>query len=207
MAQITQNPDISEKLDVIIQAAQKVFGEYGFEKTSMKDIARELNISKASLYYYFLDKESLFTAVIQKEQKEFLRLLGEIINKDMPASDQLREYIVVRHNFFSVFLNLSKLRMNETYITNSFIHNLIKNLKDQEFELVTRIFSHGTESGEFRTLNPARTTKLFLDIISGLRIHALKKSEILKLSNPDEELLEELLEMKEIFINGIFKNN
>ena len=62
---------MNNKTDLIIEAAQKRFGLYGVEKTSMREIANDLKLSKASLYYYFPDKESLYKAVVEKEQKEF----------------------------------------------------------------------------------------------------------------------------------------
>ena len=50
--------DKSKKLKLIIEASQKRFGIFGVEKTSMREIADDLKLSKASLYYYFPDKES-----------------------------------------------------------------------------------------------------------------------------------------------------
>jgi len=62
------------QLDRILSVAQTRFGLYGFEKTTMREIAEELNVSKGSLYYYFPDKENLYKAVVEKEQEEFLKL-------------------------------------------------------------------------------------------------------------------------------------
>ncbi len=206
MTSVTQNTDNSEKIDGIIQAAQNVFGQYGFEKTSMNDIARELNYSKASLYYYFQDKESLFRAVIQKEQKEFLRLLKEIIKKPIPAQEQLNEYAILRHNYFSVFLNLSKLRQKEAVARKSFMHAIITDIRDQEIKLVSRIFSKGIEDKEFRELDPLRTTLLFMDLMKGLRIIAIRNYEATGLtSTPEEELWQQLKEFINLFLNGVIK--
>ena len=68
------------KEQLILDAAQKRFGLYGIEKTSMREIADDLNLSKASLYYYFPDKESLYRAVVEKEQSEFLDRIAERMN-------------------------------------------------------------------------------------------------------------------------------
>ena len=204
MSSGAQNQEISEKIDVIIHAAQKVFGEYGFEKASMNDIARELNFSKASLYYYFQDKESLFRSVIQKEQDEFLRLLTEVTDKQIPASEQLKEYINIRHNYFKVFLNLSKLRLHEPASSRSFLHPIISELKENEARLVEQIFRRGVELKEFGNIHPAEITELFIDIIRGLRLTLLKKYDITDISaDPEKELLNKLHTFTEIFIKGI----
>ena len=68
MVQIVHSGDNSDKISNILSAAQKRFGLYGLEKTTMKEIASDLGVSKASLYYYFPDKESLLKAVVELNQ-------------------------------------------------------------------------------------------------------------------------------------------
>jgi AcrR family transcriptional regulator len=48
----------------IIQAAMTVFGEQGFQATTLKDIAAGAGISTGSIYTYFQDKEALFQATV-----------------------------------------------------------------------------------------------------------------------------------------------
>jgi AcrR family transcriptional regulator len=55
-----------KKKTLIIEAAQKRFSHFGVGKTTMNEIADDLSISKASLYYYFPDKLNLYAAVLQK---------------------------------------------------------------------------------------------------------------------------------------------
>ncbi|HEY4784669.1 MAG TPA: helix-turn-helix domain-containing protein, partial [Bacteroidales bacterium] len=62
MVYVTHSGENAEKLEVILKAAQKRFGLYGLEKTTMKEIASDMGMSKAALYYYFPDKEGLFKA-------------------------------------------------------------------------------------------------------------------------------------------------
>ena len=52
-----------EKRDAIIRGAHAQFRLYGYRKTSMEDIARELGISRASLYSYFDNKDEIFRSV------------------------------------------------------------------------------------------------------------------------------------------------
>src|SRR5688572_23662273 len=53
------------KQEAIITAAIKRFAHFGVSKTTMSEIAADLAISKASLYYYFPDKLNLYAAVLQ----------------------------------------------------------------------------------------------------------------------------------------------
>ncbi|HBI89157.1 MAG TPA: TetR/AcrR family transcriptional regulator, partial [Sphingobacterium sp.] len=46
----------------ILEAATRRFAHFGMAKTTMSEIAKDLNFSKALLYYYFPDKNSLYSA-------------------------------------------------------------------------------------------------------------------------------------------------
>ncbi|PZR32764.1 MAG: hypothetical protein DI538_19000 [Azospira oryzae] len=54
-----------EKVDIaerdIINSAKKLMQQYGLKKTTMDDIAKAAVKSKSTLYYYFKDKEDIFT--------------------------------------------------------------------------------------------------------------------------------------------------
>ena len=61
--------------DKIIEGAEKLFFQYGVRSVSMDDVARELSMSKKTLYQYFTNKEELVTEVARthmiEEKREF----------------------------------------------------------------------------------------------------------------------------------------
>src|SRR5665647_1398086 len=103
--------DKSKKLQIIIEASQKRFGVFGVEKTSMREIADDIKLSKASLYYYFPDKESLYKSVVEKEQSEFINNVSKRILSINEPEQLLREYAKARLSYFRTLLNLSRLRL------------------------------------------------------------------------------------------------
>ena len=60
----------AEVQDRIIQAAVESFGQTGFDKTRMDDIAKRLGMSKGTLYLYFKSKEDLFLAICERHLQE-----------------------------------------------------------------------------------------------------------------------------------------
>ncbi len=50
----------------IIDAAQIIFTQKGYEKTSVEDIAKHIGISKASVYLDFINKDDILKAVIER---------------------------------------------------------------------------------------------------------------------------------------------
>ena len=70
MASQTKQNTIETK-GLILDAAKKQFSVLGFSKVTMEEIAAEAGMGKASLYYYFTDKDSLFQAVVKEEMQNF----------------------------------------------------------------------------------------------------------------------------------------
>ncbi|MBB1643791.1 TetR/AcrR family transcriptional regulator [Sphingobacterium sp. UME9] len=52
---------MEDRKDQIIHAAIRRFMHYGFSKTTMNEIAEDIKITKANLYYYYSEKECTYT--------------------------------------------------------------------------------------------------------------------------------------------------
>ena len=59
----------------ILDAAERVFGAQGLQKTRMADIALAADASRPLLYRYFRDKEALFAAVVDRVLREWNEVL------------------------------------------------------------------------------------------------------------------------------------
>lgn len=192
------------KVQMIIEASQRRFGLYGLEKTSMREIANDLNLSKASLYYYFPDKESLYKAVVEKEQTEFIFRISERISSFNEPEQLLLEYANARLSYFRTLLNLSRLRL-ESYsgIKPAFMETILR-FKEKEKEIVRRIFEKGIVSGVFFINDTDQTATLFLDLLRGLRISLVNEKKTLVIEQDEYDLLlEKTIAFTNIFIKGI----
>jgi AcrR family transcriptional regulator len=62
------NPDREQR---ILNAAEKLIAQYGYDKTTVSDIAEGAGISKGAVYLHFESKETLFDALIKREFGRF----------------------------------------------------------------------------------------------------------------------------------------
>jgi TetR/AcrR family transcriptional regulator len=194
----------NEKIQMIIEASQRRFGLYGMEKTSMQDIADDLKLSKASLYYYFPDKESLYKAVVEKEQDEFIAKISERIFSIQEPEQLLVEYANARLSYFRTLLNLSRLRL-EIYsgLKPGFI-DTIQVFKNKEKEIIKMIFEKGTRSGKFYIPDTDQTASLYLDLLKGLRVALVNEKKTLFIDQDEYDLLsEKSIAFTHIFIRGL----
>lgn len=193
----------------IVNAAQELFNSFGFDKTTMTDIANRLGISKASLYYYFKDKESIIRSLAIKEQEQFVHELQIIIAGSTCTKERLLAYSGKRVELLEKRMTLSS--------TNLITHNSIKKifsiiLSDfwiQEIRLVSEIFKLGLVKEEIRKIDIQEHAELFLDILRGLRRKAFYNSTKIELIHlPPESIAEVQKQSKlftEIFYQGISK--
>jgi len=63
----------------ILTAAFQMFGERGFGATTIKELARSLDISPGSIYTYFTGKEDLFRCTVEQGWQRFLVEIRKIV--------------------------------------------------------------------------------------------------------------------------------
>lgn len=194
----------NERVKMIIEASQKRFGLYGLEKTSMREIAEDLKLSKASLYYYFPDKESLYKAVVEKEQTEFIAKITERIFSIHEPEQLLLEYANARLSYFRTLLNLSRLRLEAYSGLKPGFMGTIQMFKEKEKEIIKKIFEEGIRNGKFFINDTDQTASLFLDLLRGLRISLINEKKTLFIEQEEYDLLfDKTIAFTNIFIKGL----
>jgi AcrR family transcriptional regulator len=73
--------DGAQTRERILAVAQELFTRQGYDKTSLRDIAERLEITKAALYYYFPRKEDILLALHLR-----LHALGETVIAELEAA-------------------------------------------------------------------------------------------------------------------------
>lgn len=85
--------DQSVHRDDILQAAAEVLRRNGYEAATMKDIAAAVNLTAASLYHHFRNKDTLLLAVLELGLDAVTQQVEAIVASDEPADQKLREMI------------------------------------------------------------------------------------------------------------------
>ena len=69
----------------IIDAAERLFFSRSFEDVSMDDIAREVELNKATIYLYFKNKETLFATIVLRGVQILKEKYTECMEKQVPG--------------------------------------------------------------------------------------------------------------------------
>ncbi|HEX2908955.1 MAG TPA: TetR/AcrR family transcriptional regulator [Phototrophicaceae bacterium] len=83
--------DQSVNKDDILQAAAHVLQRNGYEATTMKDIAAEVNLTAASLYHHFRNKDALLLAVLEAGIELVISQIEPIVHSTATSDEKLRQ--------------------------------------------------------------------------------------------------------------------
>ena len=102
-------PNDGKKRDRIMDAAEPLFIEHGFEQTSMDTIARNAGVSKLTLYSHFTHKDDLFKAVIKRKCEEYNMPSSFMQLAQLPVDKALH---VIAENFLRLIFSPEAVRMH-----------------------------------------------------------------------------------------------
>jgi AcrR family transcriptional regulator len=168
-----------DRLGHILEAAQKRFARYGVGKTTMTEIGADLGLSKASLYYYYPDKERLFLAVIRKEMDEFIAAVAEVRKEKGVAAKKLKHYATIRQSYFRRLISLAHVDEQSLTLLKSSSEKLHETLVLQETEQVQQILGDGISNHEFEPFPIKLYADLFVTALRGLRVLAIHKKDMI----------------------------
>jgi len=193
----------------ILEAAKKRFAHYGLAKTTMAEIAQDLSFSKALLYYYFPDKNSLFAAVMEATIDELLEISTAKIKSAKTVQAAIDAFLETR-------LHIIKENYNVFEFTYSLRNDMPPDLEcpmpamfEREIEQVRSILEMGVENGELKPIDDVMTTaKILLISMLGMRLGILKEFKNLFFPPTKEEfdyILDLQRKLSKIFIDGLRK--
>ncbi len=150
--------DKTDKKEHILNAAEKLFFQNGYDGSSTRSIASEAGMNMAMINYYFGSKDGLYRAVIERRLTSFRQTLLNINELNISSWDKLHQCIelyadrIVGDNCFHQIVHRELSLQQRSDITDFIIDNLLLNANE-----VKRILIEGMENGTFRQVDPEFT--------------------------------------------------
>jgi len=192
---------VDDTRNKIIAVASKLFGRYGFYKTSMDEIAKIARKAKGSLYYHFTDKKELFRVVVSTEMENFKEKMSEVVNDNsLTPTQKIKKYLLLRMEILNEAVNYHETLKADFFEHFDFIDDLRTDLDNWEKQQIGKIFEEGIKTGEFE---PAGDLTILMDVfmmvLKGLEIPFFIQGNYTKYSPYFDDMLN-------ILIKGISKN-
>jgi AcrR family transcriptional regulator len=196
------------KKEDILDAAMQCIARYGINKTTLDDIARLVGLNKATLYYYYDNKESIFIDALEREAGQLLTMVQESFKKNATAKDKIYTFLKIYHNYLRDRAEILEFNAQAMIESQVFIRKIHKRMREKNIDLMREIIQQGIDDGEFRRTNPSRVADIIRYIFDLRRLefyiesmergqHAL---DLNKLENDSKYILD-------IFLNGLIKHD
>ena len=186
------------RADEILSAAIEVFGEVGFARAKLDDVARKAGVSKGTLYLYFDSKEELFRRLVLERIIPCFREAEQYLRESQGSARELLEWFIRRkwnvirqpemvriarlvHAELASFPELARFYFEEVVLRSR--------------SLLRQILERGEATGEFRKVSH----DFVLRAVPSLLVHGAMYQRGFGAYDPhalsDEELLEGILDL------------
>jgi AcrR family transcriptional regulator len=202
--------DKIDKKDHILDVAEKIFSEVGYDGASTRMISGEAGVNMAMLNYYFGSKEGLYLAVFERKISAFRTLLQNIGNDDsITAWDKMERCVdnyverIITNSCFQKLINRELSLNKRTELNEKMSTILMYNVL--EFK---KIIQDGIDSGLF---NAEVDQELLIMTIYGTKNYLINSPQIssrmLGRDISDETFLEESIKPRmKVYMKKLLKS-
>lgn len=140
----------------ILDTARKLFAEKGFEGCSMDLIAARAKVNKATIYYHFKDKATLYENVLEDNLGRFLQRVEKAVAAQESPEEKLAAFASSYAANFTSNNAMAPLMLRELASDGAHLRGRPRTIIRNIIEIVDAILNEGRRKGIFRE------TKTFL---------------------------------------------
>jgi TetR/AcrR family transcriptional regulator len=155
--------------EAILQAAVREFSREGIAGARTDAIARQAKVNKALLYYYFKDKEALYSAVLDQVFGGLTLAVGSVLAQDLPPSEKMLAYIAAHFDYIAAHPLYPRIVQSEMMRAGQGIGQLERIVSQYFrplFAKVAEVIKQGVAAKEFRPVDPMHFIPSMISVIT-----------------------------------------
>jgi len=203
-----------DKREIIILTAIDLFGQKGFEGTSVREIATGAEVNPAMISYYFGSKEKLFENVVEYKAAFLKGVFAELVNNT--SLSQIEKLHVVIDNYIERMFQSPQfyhlLHRELSLECRPQMKDAVSDILLRNFVSVKKIIQEGIDTGEFNAVDTELTIASLIGTINHLLLSETMCRKILQKNkdfNPyqSRKLKERISEyLKQLMNSHLLKN-
>lgn len=151
-----------EKYDAILDAALKIFAEYGYFGSQVSKIAREAGVADGTIYLYFKSKEDILVSVFRERLGALVNRFHEYIDDNDPADTAIRKICELHYTSLERNTDLARVTQLELRQSSLDLHREISAALRPYIQLIETVLNRGIEQGLFRPDLDVKLTRLLI---------------------------------------------
>ena len=158
-----------ESRAAILQAAVREFSREGIAGARTDAIARAARVNKALLYYYFKDKDTLYSAVLDQVFGGLTESIQAALSTDLPPREKLLAYVgahfdyIAGHPLYPRIVQGEMMRAARGRAPQ--LERIVKQYFVPLFRKVAAVIEEGQATEEFRSVDPLHFVPSMIAVI------------------------------------------
>lgn len=153
----------------LLAIARRLFAQRGFDRTSLRDIAEEAQITKAALYYYFPNKDALYERVVVEALQMLVDSISAEVARFHTPTERVHAFMEASADFMDAHRDQWMAGSNGFWQGPQNERRLMAlQLRDTYEKLLRQCISDGIASGEFRVVDAAMAGRFMLSALTHL---------------------------------------
>lgn len=148
--------DHAVKRDAVIRTAARAFNERGYHNTSLDDVARQLGVTKPTVYYYVANKEQLLFECFLAGLEGIRTAFRKVEESGLPARERLNAVVRDYAKAIASEFGWCMVRAEDQYLSPQMGRH-IKTLKSEIDRGIRRLIQQGIDDGSIGPCDPKIT--------------------------------------------------
>ncbi len=167
-----------ENIEKVYAASLTVFGEFGFKKTTMEDIATKLGMTKGNLYLYAKNKKDLYRNTVSHALLKWQNLVRQRVEQETSPKEQFLVMCQKAVDYLSHDEDFRKVLVRDPDIFPMFSsEDSFSDINRNSVEMIKVIIERGIKENLFRSVNAEKISEVVFSIYKMFIIRAYVKEE------------------------------
>jgi TetR/AcrR family fatty acid metabolism transcriptional regulator len=194
---VKQAAATSEKRDLILKAATRVFARNGFFQSQVADVARVAGVAAGTVYLYFKGKDDLLVSIFERSMKDVLREGRKAVDQIADPAERLRKIAQLHLDRVGRDKDHAVVFQVELRQSVKFMERFSESFLQDYFKLIRDAIADGQQAGAFRKdISATTATKIFFGALDEMATNWV-------LSRRKYDLSAEADAVVDLFINGV----
>jgi len=186
----------ADTYQTILQVARRLFVQQGYTATSMRQVAEQAGIGKATIYHHFPDKETILKALLDDTQAKMNQAL-QAVRVEREPRRRIQVAAEASIHFLYEAADILQVARREVPAWRDEMVRHFAGFFHEYIALLAEAFRKGAEQGIFRPVDPQETARVFMTMVQGTFAMAYLIGE--RADSPEQAVTS----MLDVFLYGI----
>lgn len=151
--------------ELILQTATRLFLDHSYTEVSMDDVAIKCNVTKATVYYYFNTKATLYTEIMVQMMERIRGQIITILQEDKPLRSRLLK-LATTYLKETISIDIDSIMRGTKNILSAAQMQAIQQAEAQMYQAIANEIEHAISKNKIRNVDPTFAAHAYMALLT-----------------------------------------